>query len=38
MPKLKSHLEKEFAKEKAKALARIRRTGHQRSSDEDDIF
>ena len=39
IPKLKTHLEKEFGKEKKSALERIRRTGRQaRSSDEDDIF
>jgi len=39
IPKLKIHLEKEFAEEKKSALERIRRTGRQeRSSDEEDIF
>ncbi|KAK8865852.1 hypothetical protein IAR55_001000 [Kwoniella newhampshirensis] len=35
IPKLKQHLEKEFAKEKATALNHIARHGRQGSSDED---
>ncbi|ORY28509.1 HIT-like domain-containing protein [Naematelia encephala] len=35
MPKLKKHLENEFAEEKASMLKRIRNTGTQRSSDEE---
>lgn len=39
MPKLKAHLEKEWKEEKKKTLDRIRTTGSQyRSSDEDDLF
>lgn len=35
IPKLKLHLEKEFAAEKKKRLERVRRSGQQRSSDEE---
>ncbi|KAI9631972.1 HIT-like domain-containing protein [Dioszegia hungarica] len=38
VPKLKSHLEKEFQEEGRKALARIKKTGRQRTSSEEDMF
>lgn len=38
VPKLKSHLEKEFQEEGRKALARIKKTGRQQTSSEEDMF
>lgn len=35
IPKLKVHLEKEFEAEKREGLENIRRSGRQRSSDEE---